>query len=101
MLMHYLEQLKRKLDGGPDSGYGGEFCFDLMWPDTFSASGEDRPLSGEDKQKLLSRGYIKNDADFVKHILTKHDGEARIVFDRGYEALPDGIDIHRHNATSA
>ena len=37
---------------------------------------------------------IWDEADFIKHILTKHDGEARIIFDDGYEPLPGGVDFH-------
>ena len=43
---------------------------------------------------MHDEGYIKDKADFVKHILTKHDGEARIIIDHGFEKFPDEIDFH-------
>ena len=93
--MHYLTKLKPYLDEGPDSA-SGEWLFDKMWPDTGPTSGGDRPpLSEENMQRMQREGYTEDKADFVKHILTLHDGEARIIIDRGYEPLPDDVDFHK------
>jgi hypothetical protein len=91
--MHYLTKIKQYFDGDHDSA-SGEWLFDKMWPDTSPESNGSHPLSEEGVQRLYREGLVKNKADHVKHILTKHDGEARIIIDQGYERLPDGVDIH-------
>ena len=91
--MHCLTHLKKHLDKkGQDPGW----LFDHLWPDTSPASGGSHPISADlCKSKAdLGKGHVKDNADFLEHILTKHDGEAKIIIDLGYEPLPRGVDFH-------
>ena len=54
------------------------------------------PLPEDTKARLYHEFGIKNNYDFVKHILTKHDGEARIVIDNGFAPVRRGVDIRHH-----
>ena len=42
---------------------------------------------------------LKSMADYLKHILTAHDGEARLVTEEDWIPFPtsDGIDVHNHH----
>ena len=87
--MHYKARIESYMDLDDR-----EFPFIKLWPDTSQASGGNHPLSDLGLQVLYSESIIKNHRDFLKHILTMHDGEARIVIDDGYKPLPYDVDVH-------
>ena len=68
--------------------------FDGLWPDTNPASDGMHPLSRRDYRDMKKGLKIYDNARFLLHLLNFHEGEARITMDRGYQALPDGIDHH-------
>ena len=68
--------------------------FEKIWPDTSRASGGEYPMSAEDLYRLRREGYSTSSEGFVKHLLSKHDGEARIVINHGFTPLPQGVDFH-------
>ena len=94
--MHGLPVLGKHLDGKHDSA-AGEWYFDKVFPDTVSRmsdwNGDVLPLPNTCKQKLIRGGLFKNDYELTRNILTLHDGEARIVIDRGFEPFPADVDI--------
>ena len=89
--MKYLTRLKKKLDVHRYSGPGEWSVVQIksMWPDTSPASDGNHPISPDGLQRLISQSpLIRDEAHFIKHILTTHDGEARIIIDDGYAPLP-------------
>ena len=42
----------------------------------------------------VPKANFKSPADFLKHLLTWYDGEARVTIERGYEAFPADLDFH-------
>ena len=92
----YLPWLSKELElhrySDPD-----EWLFASMCPDTSPASGGGaKPMTpdGLEKWCSASKGLMKDSSEFLKHLLTYHDGEARVVIDKGYEPLPAGVDFH-------
>ena len=111
--MHFHTELKGlMMDGGSDEGgpwtYDGKWerwltasgvwSFDQLWPDTRPGAEEVHPLSQPCYDRMVAEGVVKGDAHLLLHILNKHEGEARIVIDRGFEPWPDDGVVDVHNA---
>ena len=78
--MHYLTQLKKFMED-PASGGNLERKFQEAFPNLMPPSGGMEPLDDGMWQRLEWEFNVNTEADYVKHILTKHDGEARLVHD--------------------
>ena len=96
--IHYL---KKRIEPNLDQNLGRrwKYKFEDMWPDTNPASsGEQNPLSPEGKATLFRQMGLRNNKDFVKHLLNLHEGESRIVIDKGFtDPLPPSTDILHPN----
>ena len=73
--LHYLPRLQRWMR----DGWLPLFCSEM--PDTSPASGGQYLLMDEDWQQMSFDMGLGDRADFIKHLLHKHDGEARLVRD--------------------
>lgn len=104
--LHFLPKIRKVLDerGAGANLQGATVKFAERYPDTSPASGGRYPLTEAGWQALKDSGMgIKSDADFIKHLLTLHDGEAKIVGDFTWHWLTDSVveDIKFHNCQFA
>ena len=76
--MHYFTKLKKRIEAG-ELMRPTEWKFEDAFPDSSPASGGTQPLSEEGWETLRHEMRLQTKADWVKHILTKHDGEVRLV----------------------
>ena len=83
--VHYLyKRIAPKLD--QNLGSRENYKFEDMFPDTNPASSGVNPLSPAGKASLFRQMGLRDNKDFVKHLLNHHDGESRIVIDKGFIA---------------
>ena len=88
--MHYWNKLKNRLEK-----YSDRIPFAKSWPDTSPASGGINPLSKDNVEGLSREFGIKTSAEFVKHLLTLHDGEVRLVGESHWVSSPVDISVLR------
>ena len=87
--MHYFTKLRPILDHGPPVQKLLR-CF----PDLSPASGGQQPLSQANQARLVETFKMKSEMDYIKHILTLHDGEVRLVGEDRWDPYPaSGGDI--------
>ena len=87
--MHYFAKLRTVLEPRPPVQKLLR-CF----PDLSPASGGQQPLSEENKDRLIAAFGMKSEMDYIKHILTLHDGEVRLVGEDRWDPYPaSGGDI--------
>ena len=79
--MHYFPRLK-------DDMSDQALRFNLAFPDLSPDSGGTQPLGEDGWQRLYEAFKLSRPADYVKHILTLHDGEVRMVGSGDWELLP-------------
>ena len=80
--IHYpkLKKRWRKIEG---------WRFSTAFPDLDPASGGQEPLSVEAWAMVQESMGLHDYSDYVKAILNKHDGEAKLVFDDGWLPLTE------------
>ena len=61
--------------------------FNTAYPDLDPASGGQVPLSEVAWVMVRETMKLKDYSDYVKAMLNKHDGEAKLVYDRGWVPL--------------
>jgi hypothetical protein len=69
--MHYYTMLKSDVEG----------VFHMEHPDLSPASGGSKKLEVESWRRLKKTFHLEDFNDYLKHILPKHDGEARLLGD--------------------
>ena len=63
--------------------------FSTAFPDLNPASGGQVPLSQTAWEMLREKMDLQDYSDYVKAMLNKHDGEAKLVCDRGWVPLTE------------
>ena len=106
--MHYYTQLKEQFEkqaqlpapGGaqPASGADKRWKFDEAYPNLMPPSEGLEPLTPESWREYQANYNIKDHAEYVKHILAKHDGEARFVGEATWVPFPASGGINPTNA---
>ena len=86
--MHYYTILKDEMELS-------NLKFNEAFPDLSPASGGKHPLSDEGWRRLTSAWKFNTTSDYVKHMLTLHDGELRSVGNEAWERIPASGGIHR------
>ena len=81
--LHYLAKVRRAMDDDP------ALMINRVLPDMSPASGGTRRLSDQAWQMLKQDWALRDPGDFIKHIVEKHAGEARLVGDPWWEPLED------------
>ena len=89
--MHYLSKLVTDMNvetAEPEYHVGWKFQTEV--PDLSPEAGGMEPLDeGSAVWEILRCAFgVHTKADYVKHIVNKHDGEARFVGDAGWEPFP-------------
>ena len=88
---HYYNRLRKRIleyDANPTNWH-----FMQHFPDLSPASGGNEPLSIQSWNLLQREMHLESKADYLKHILTKHDGEAKLAFAGGWK--PFFADVHK------
>ena len=92
--MHYLTILFREVLLDPHHWPNRRpFSFALAYPDAVGGHGE-TALSAAGFQATKEFLKIPSDAEYVKHIIAKHDGEARLWGHAEWVPVPADADIH-------
>ena len=84
--MHYYARLRRRMQEGT------YMKFQEAFPDVSPAFGGMRRLQHENWERLNQEFNLTDRADYVKHILTKHDGEARVIGEPWWTDLD--VEVH-------
>ena len=95
--MHYLSQLqgwlRQKECDRPLEGHR----FYEAYPDLSPASGGTLPMT-EVGWRAVGSLKVNDGADYIKHVLTKHEGEAKFVGDEQWQEFsPDSCRGERHS----
>ena len=77
--MHYYTKLRQRM-----SENRPEWAFSSAFPDLSPASGGWKCLTRDGWAELQREMKLANEADYIKHILTKHEGEAKLAVDQGW-----------------
>ena len=101
--MHYLSKLVTDMNvGTAEPEYHVGWKFQEEFPDLSPEAGGMEPLDEGSAvwERLRCAFGVHTKADYVKHIVNKHDGEARFVGDAGLEPFPasGGDDVHVYKA---
>ena len=93
--MHYYPRLREQMLG--QRPVGQTWKFPDAFPDLSPASGGMEPLNEDTWQTLKEQFNLETHADYLKHIPTKHDGEAKFVGDDNlWEPFPGSAgDVHK------
>ena len=83
--MHYYTKLRRQMLGETEAS--ADWPFLQAFPDLSPASGGMNPLTDDAWNLLKEEMGLQNYADYLKHILTKHEGEAKLAVDLGWVPL--------------
>ena len=87
--MHYIPKLNKALIDSGDAASGAKITFQDAFPNLLPPFGGDVAVDEFHWGKLKSELNVHTEADYLKHILTKHDGEVRLVADdQQWEVLP-------------
>ena len=79
--MHYYTIMTKEMTTKP------ELAFNKQFPFISTASGV-QPMSNDTWLRIQRDLNVKSKEEFVKHILTAHDGEARLIGDDGWQEFP-------------
>ena len=77
--MHYLTKLRQRISESPSN-----YAFTSAFPDLSPASGGTKALTRDGWFELKEEMKLTCEGDYIKHILTKHEGEAKLAFDHGW-----------------
>ena len=69
--------------------------FNEAFPDLGPASEGAHPLNDDGWARVTNGWNMKTEADYLKHVLTRHDGEMRSVGNEVWERIPASGGIHR------
>ena len=81
-IYYLLKRLKPNIEANKSAKFVQAF------PDLSPASGGTLPLGKENQDRLREQLGCNSWADYLKHILTLHDGEVRLVGNGGWEVFP-------------
>ena len=79
--MHYFTKLKNVMNDSPPSDWRFMQAFPYIAPDSSGVG----PLTPARWNRLSKAMNLKTKADYLKHVLTLHDGEARCVGAPGWK----------------
>ena len=94
--MHYMRKVQKMMVENANSQPAWKFVEN--WPDLTAASGAIEPLTHTNWLRIKETMHVKNHSDYLKHILTKREGEAKFVSDPEWMPFPDGVDFDPGNA---